>query len=231
VAVAAQTGASAALAVAGNKTAGASFDLSITGAKDTSGVNLEGNVTVTVTSDLDGEVYSGSAAFTGGAATVTIAAGQVKTAGTNTLTVAIAGVTPQPEVEVTVMAATQVSSANSTAEISPALAKGATSTVTVTLRDQYNNLMANTSKNMKIEVIVTNNDATTAESYTVDGSTVTVTETLARAGTTTDADGKFYFDVVLPADIDSGDGISVQVTQNDQTKKIGSPFSFTALNL
>ncbi|MFX4262142.1 S-layer homology domain-containing protein [Pelotomaculum propionicicum] len=220
--------ASAELAVAGSKTAGAAFDLSITGAKDTGGVNLEGNVTVTVTSDLDGEVYSGSAAFTGGAATVTIAAGQVTTAGTNTLTVSIAGVTPQPEVGVTVVALSNISAANSTAEISPALAEGTTSTITVTLRDQYNNLMTNISKNMKIEVTVTNSDATTAESYTVDGSTVTVTETLTRGGTTTDADGKYYFDVALPAAIDAGDGISVQVTQNDQAKKIGSPFSFTA---
>jgi hypothetical protein len=179
-----------------------------------------------VTSDSDGEVYSGSVTFTGGAATVTISAGEVTTAGTNTLTVAIAGVTPQPEVQVAITAATQVSSANSTAEISPSLAEGTTSTVTVTLRDTYNNPMVSTSKNMKIEVTVTNNDVTTTESYTVDGSTVTATETLTRGSTATDSSGKYYFDVTLPAVIDSGDGISVQVTQNDQTKKIGDPFTY-----
>ncbi len=223
-----KSGASAALASAGSKAAGAAFDLSITGAKDTDGTALAGSIAVTVTSDLDGEVYSGSVTFTGGEATVTIAAGEVTTAGTNTLTVAITGVTPKPAVEVTVAAASQISPANSTAEISPPLAEGTTSTITVTLRDAYNNPMASTTKNLKIEVTITAADGTTPESYTVDGEELTETPALPldRAGEATDADGKIYFDVTVPAAVDAGDGITVQVIQNNGTK-IGSAFSYS----
>jgi len=217
--------AGAALAADGSKTAGAAFDISITGAKDNTGADLAGAVAVTITSDKDGEVYNSDTAFTAGAATVSIAADKVITGGINTLTVTIAGVIPHPTVEVTVTAATQISPANSTAEIAPALAKGVTSALTITLKDNYGNPIANTAKNIKIVVTVTNADPATAEVYTVDGSAVTATTTLSRS-ITTDAAGKSTFTVIMPGAIDPADGISVQVTQNNGTA-IGVPFTCT----
>jgi len=218
-----QSAINAALTVAGDKVAGSSFDISITGAKDITGTDLAGSISVAVTSDKDGQVFNGNVDFTAGAGTVTIA---VYIAGTNTLTVAIAGVTPQPMVDVTVVAATQISSKYSSVEIAPALAKGATSTITITLRDKYNNPMANVTKNIKIVVTVTNNNLTTAEEYVVDGSLVTVTETLSRESVTTNVYGKVVFDVTLPAVIDAGDGVSIQITQNNGTS-IGSAFTYS----
>ncbi|WP_418790776.1 S-layer homology domain-containing protein [Phosphitispora sp. TUW77] len=219
--------AGAALAVAGTKTAGATFDLNITGAKDSSGASLNGSIAVTVTSDLDGQVFSGNVDFVDGNGTLTIAAGEVTTAGTNILTLAITGVTTQPQVPVTVLAASQISSANSTVTIDQALAEGATSVLTVTLRDAYDNPMANITKNLKIAVTVTNADATTAESYTVDGTAVTITTTLSRADAATDANGQIQYSVTLPGTIDIGDGLEIQITQNNDTP-IGSAFSFVA---
>lgn len=217
--------AGAALVVPGSKTAGEAFDISITGAKGATGADLEGTVAVTITSDKDGEVYNSDTAFTAGAATASIATDKVKTAGTNTLTVAIAGVTPHPVVKVTVTAATQISPANSTVEIAPALAKGITSTVTITLKDAYGNPMADTAKNIKIVVTVTNVNPTRAETYTVDGSAVIATTTLSRS-ITTNAAGQSTFTVIMPGAIDTSDGVSIQVTQNNGTA-IGGTFIYT----
>ncbi|HAU31989.1 MAG TPA: hypothetical protein DCW46_06985 [Desulfotomaculum sp.] len=216
--------ASAALTAAGSKTAGAAFDISITGAKDTAGTDLDGAVAVTITSDKDGEVYNNDTDFTAGAATASILADKVTTAGTNTLTVVIAGVTPQPTVAVTVTALTQIDAANSTVEIAPALAKGVTSDVTITLKDAYGNPIADTDKNIKIVVTITNADPTTAETYTVDGSAVTMTTTLSRP-ITTDGAGQSIFTVIMPGAIDPSDGVSVQVTQKNGTA-LGSAFTY-----
>jgi len=215
----------AALTVAGDKVAGSSFDISITGAKDITGTDLAGSIPVAVTSDKDGQVFNGNVDFTAGAGTVTTEVYKVKTAGTNTLTIVITGVTSHPAVVVNVVAASQISAANSTTEINPALAKGATSTIKITLRDDYNNPMANVTKNIKIAVTVTNNNAGTAENYTVDGSPVTVTKILSKS-VTTDVYGKVAFDVMLPVAIDAGDGVSIQVTQNNGTS-IGNAFIYS----
>jgi hypothetical protein len=85
----------------GDKAAGAAFDLSISGAKDVNGANLNGAVHVTVTSNHDGEVHNNTALFTGGNAIVNIT---LTTAGTHTLTVNVAGVTADKTLPVTVAA-------------------------------------------------------------------------------------------------------------------------------
>ncbi|MDP4092738.1 MAG: S-layer homology domain-containing protein [Bacillota bacterium] len=96
--------ASAALTVSGNKTAGSPFDIGITGAKNTIGENLTGDVNVTVTSNtMDGEVFNGSVTFAAGAGTVTIPGNKVTVTGAQTYTVAITGVTSKPTVAATVV--------------------------------------------------------------------------------------------------------------------------------
>jgi len=221
------SGFSAALAVPGDKTAGTSFDLSINGAKDTNGTFLAGAKVVSVTSDKDGLVFTGEVDFTEGAATVSLATGKVIAAGSSQLTVEIAGIAEQPVVDVTVIAASQISAKNSVVAIDPALAIGGTSTLTVTLKDAYNNPMANSTKNLLLAVTVTNNTATTNESYTIDGTSVTATATLTKSGLLFDGSGQKSFSLELPPTIDAGDGLAVQVTQNNGTP-LGSSFTFYA---
>ncbi|NTW72560.1 MAG: hypothetical protein HGA49_10025, partial [Eubacteriaceae bacterium] len=96
--------ASAALSVPGNKESGAAFDISITGARDVYGNLLSGNNTVTAANGAT-SIYSGTPAFTSGNAVITIPAGtpSLLPAGTYTLTLTIAGVTPKPTVPVTII--------------------------------------------------------------------------------------------------------------------------------
>lgn len=225
-----QSSAIAALSPSGSKLAGSSFGIAITGAKDTSGASLNGSVAVTVTNGAS-TVYSGSAVFTAGAATVTIPASatatSITTAGNYNLTIGIAGVTPKPIVPVTITAATQISSTLSTATIDQALSKGATRTITVTLRDNYGNPMAGISKNMNTMVTITNNYSATAESYSVDGSVVTASGiTTISKSKTPDSNGQYTVSVVMPGTIDPGDCVSIQIAQNISTF-IGSQFSYS----
>jgi|GEM_PF-1161412 len=106
--VADQSAVQASLAEAGNKTAGVSFNLSITNAKDLNGVLLTGNKGVSVTSDKDGQVFNGPVSFTGGAATVPVT---LNTTGNHTLSVTVEGVTAPASVPVSVVA-TQSNNAN-----------------------------------------------------------------------------------------------------------------------
>lgn len=219
--------AAAALAQAGDKTAGSSFDLDLSGVRDAAGTNMVGSIGVTISSDVDGPVFNGNLNFADGNATALIAANQVTTAGSHTLTVNISGITPQPTVPVNVVAASQISSALSTAEIDQELKEGLTSTVTVTLRDAYNNPIINATKNLKIAVTLSNNDITNNETYNIDGTGAASSTTLSRSGIATDGNGRWQFTVQLPAIIDPGDGISLQVTQNNDST-IGTAFSYIA---
>ncbi|HAG08572.1 MAG TPA: hypothetical protein DCK87_03270 [Desulfotomaculum sp.] len=211
------------VALPGKQTAGVPFDLSIAEAKDTAGKNLVDSTAVNVYCDKDGGVFNGNVIFTAGAATVSI---KVYTAGTNTLTVTIAGITPKPQVEVTTVAASQISSKNSSTKINPVLAKGTTSIITITLRDNYNNPMVKVTKNIKIVVKVTNNDASIAEEYMVYDTSIKENITLSKS-ITTDSFGQSTFIVIMPATIDARDGVSIQVTQNDVTKLIGNAFIYS----
>lgn len=217
--------ASLAFATPGDITAGATFNLSINGAKDAGGADLSGAVAVTVTSSIDGMIYSGMPVFSGGTAAVTIPAGAMTTAGMHTLTATITGVSTRPAVQATVVAASQISSVNSSVTIDQPLQTGGASIIAVTLRDAYNNLMANTVKNIKIVVTVTNADSTTAETYVVDTASVTASTTISKSNVHFDGNGQYMFTVEMPAAIDSGDGIAISVTQNNGTG-IGSTYTY-----
>lgn len=212
----------------GTKIAGSSFNLLITGASNSNGDYLTGSDNVTVTSDLNGEVYNAATVFSGGDAMVTIPSGTVTQAGNHTLTVAISGVSEQPQIGVTVDAMTNINASNSTVTVDSELAKGATSTFTVTLKDTYGNPVSSSSKNLKIITTITGNDATTNEVYTITGSgisteTYTATATIAISAPLNN--GEYQFCVAVPSTVDSGDGISIQVTQNNGTL-LGSSFIY-----
>lgn len=223
VAVPDYSAASAALVIPGSKQAGANFEINISEAKDREGNNLSGTKTVIITSGTGTGVYSGTPIFSAGAATVSI--NQMTTAGDYTLTVAIDGVTPHPTVEVNITAATVVDPGKSSADIDQPLAKGASRTVTVTFKDIYNNPMAGQTKATKAVVTVTNNNSLTNETYTVAGTAITASILIAQ-DVTTDSSGKYSFNITLPAVIDPGDGIAVQVEQSNSNNPIGSPFTY-----
>jgi hypothetical protein len=218
------------------------INLSITGAKDSDGIALDGSFVVAVASDKAGVSFNNSVTFTGGAATVAVPTGDETTGfatptelGLHTLTVTIDGVTQSQTVSVTI-ADSAIDNTKSTVSIEPEMGEGTTSVITVTLRDSNNNLLANTTKNMKIVVTITNNDLANAESYsinepykTVDSTTdLNATATIISNNTPTDANGQYSFTITLPTIIDIGDGISVQVTQNQITKEIGGLFTYIA---
>ena len=122
------------------------------------------------------------------------------------------------------------SSSTSTATINSALSLNATSTVTATAKDQYSNLVSGYS--FKVLPTITNTSATTAESYTVNGTSYTSTPVSAATFVNaTNSSGVATFMVVVPAAVDGGDGVSVQVKMNDGTTNVGSPFSYTAPTL
>lgn len=114
---------------------------------------------------------------------------------------------------------------NSTATISSTLALGATRTVTATAKDQYNNLVAGYA--FKYDATITDDDATTNESYTIEGEARTASVTDIAVVDVTDASGIATFDITIPATVDENDGISVQVQLSDGTTNIGSAFGFT----
>ena len=99
------------LAVPGDKTAGAAFDLSITNATGTDGSALSGDINVTVTSSVYGEVHNAPITFTAGTAAVPVI---LTTEGDHVLTVNVTGVTNPETVNVTVAAAVTTGSISGT---------------------------------------------------------------------------------------------------------------------
>ncbi|MCA0387373.1 MAG: T9SS type A sorting domain-containing protein [Bacteroidetes bacterium] len=113
---------------------------------------------------------------------------------------------------------------NSTATISAALGLNTTRTVTVTAKDQYNNLVSGYT--FKYDATITDATATTDESYTIDGTARTVTVTDINLTTVTDISGVATFTIALPSIVDANDGISVQVQLDNGTTNVGTAFSY-----
>ncbi len=113
---------------------------------------------------------------------------------------------------------------NSTATISPALTLNTTSTVTLTAKDQYNNLVAGYT--FQEGATVTNTGS--AETYTVNGISVSANQSATNVATATNASGVATFTIAIPSTVDGGDGISVQVYLNNGSTAVGSAFSFSA---
>ncbi|MHC1702392.1 MAG: chitobiase/beta-hexosaminidase C-terminal domain-containing protein [Tenuifilaceae bacterium] len=113
---------------------------------------------------------------------------------------------------------------NSTVGIAPAMALGGTSTVTLTAKDQYNNLIAGYIA--QFDATITDANPTNDESFTIN--TVAYTASASDVNlTATNASGVSTFDIVLPGVVDGGDGLSVQVTTWAGVS-IGSAMSYTA---
>lgn len=93
----------------------------------------------------------------------------------------------------------------STSEISPALQEGGTSTIKITVKDQYENAVSGYS--IKFNVTIVDNDPTTNEEYTIN--TVPY-ENHVTLNEVSDENGEIIYEVVLPETIDQNDGIILQ---------------------
>lgn len=113
--------------------------------------------------------------------------------------------------------------AKSTISNAPAMGLGITSTVTVTAKDQFENLVSGYV--FKYDATVKNDNVTTGESYTIAGNTTTTSATDVDL-IATNASGVAIFDIVVPNPIDPSDGVSVQVQLNDGTSNLGSPIEY-----
>ncbi|MFZ4401263.1 MAG: hemoblobin-interacting domain-containing protein [Bacteroidales bacterium] len=116
---------------------------------------------------------------------------------------------------------------NSTATINLALAPNTTRTITCTAKDQYNNLVSGYT--FKYDAVITNNDATTGESYTIDGTATITNATDINLVAVTNVSGVATFTAALPVTIDGADGINIQVQLSNGSTNIGTAFSFTQL--
>ena len=174
---------------------------------------------------VGGTILSASAYNTTVAGQITLtpsASTLLQTPGTKTIVVRATGYA-DATVSQTIGAGVPTS-ANSTATIDSPLARNSSSTITCTAKDQYNNLVQGYT--FKYNAVITNADVTTSESYTIDGASVSSTATNSLS-TTTSSSGVTTFTVGLPAAIDGGDGVSIQVKLGDGSTNIGSAFSYT----
>ncbi|MCF6130182.1 YDG domain-containing protein [Flavobacterium sp. AS60] len=207
---------------------------------DTTLNNVDNNIDITFTNDaawfaLVTAVKIGTTTLTAGTDYVLTAGNlQLLPSGLNTLlttagskAVSIVATGYSPATVTQQINAGAVVAANSTATIGSALAPGTTQTITITARDQYNNLVSG--YNFVYDATITNTNATTGESYTIDGTARTSTVNDLFVTTVTNASGVATFTVTLPATIDVNDGISVQVQLVNGTSNVGSAFSYIQL--
>lgn len=113
---------------------------------------------------------------------------------------------------------------NSVADIDDILTINSTRTVTLTAKDQYNNLVPGYT--FKFDAVVTYNSSATDENYTVDGNSISASVSDLDVSASTDASGNASFDITIPESVDAGDGLSVQVQLIDGSTNIGSVFEY-----
>ena len=114
---------------------------------------------------------------------------------------------------------------NSTVTFTPAPGIATTTTVTITARDGYNNPVED--YDFRLNASVFDTPSSTNETYTVSGATFDAHLTNI-AVPATNTLGVTNFDIVIPAVVDGGDGISVQVQLSDGATSLGTPISYTA---
>jgi len=203
---------------------------------DSSSNNVDNNIDITFTDDATWRSKITAVKIGGTALTSTtdyvITAGnlQLKPSGGNSLLTTSGSKSVTVEANgYTTASVTQVINAgapttNSTASINLALAINTTRTVTCTAKDQYNNLVSGYT--FKYDATITNNNLTTSESYTIDGTGRTATVSDVSLANSTNSSGVATFTITIPAIVDGADGVSVQVQLNNGSTNIGSAFSY-----
>ena len=198
---------------------------------------VDNNIDITFTDDATWRAAVTTVKIGGTALTVTtdyvLSAGNLKllpsggnslltTAGSKSVTVEATGYTVASVTqEINAGAVTT----NSTATINTALGLNTTRTVTCTAKDQYNNLVSGYT--FKWDGMITDANPTTDESYTIDGSAYTASTSNVNLVSATNASGVATFNITIPAIVDAGDGVSVQVQLADGSTNIGLGFAYT----
>ncbi|HAZ03973.1 MAG TPA: hypothetical protein DCY97_17645 [Marinilabiliales bacterium] len=204
---------------------------------DATSNNVDNNLEITFTDDatwrtaitavkVDATTLTLTDDYTIASGTITLLAGSdasLTVPGTKTITVVATGYTDATVSQEIMVGA--INTTNSTVTIDQALALSTTSVITLTAKDQYNNLISGYVA--KFDVTVTDGSATTNESYTIN--------TVAYDATSSDVDlsatngsGEATVTVVMPATVDGGDGLSVQLQLSDGTTNVGSAYSYSA---
>ncbi len=146
------------------------------------------------------------------------------TAGTKAITIVAPGYT---NATLSQVINAGVPTSNSTATINSILASGATRTITCTAKDQYSNLVSGYTFTYDATLEAVN--ATTIESYSIDGSAITSSVSNASITSTTEANGVATFTVAVPSALDEADGLSIQVQLADGITPVGSAFTYYEL--
>ncbi|MFM2315890.1 MAG: hypothetical protein RLZZ155_222, partial [Bacteroidota bacterium] len=146
------------------------------------------------------------------------------TAGTKTITIVASGYT---NATVTQVINAGIPTSNSTVTINSLLTSGATRTITCTAKDQYNNLVSGYTFTYDATLVTAN--ATTTESYSIDGSAVTSSVNNVSLSSATNASGASTFTIVMPSALDEADGISIQVQLANGSTNVGTLFAYHEL--
>lgn len=196
-------------------------DIAIT-FKDTVGLLV--NTVTSVT--YNGTALTKTTDYTLAAGKLTIKAGVIKAAGSHTIVVKSSAYEDATVTQIVKAGAPDAT--KSSYALSGTLAVGQTATATVTVKDQYGNLAAG--KQVYADITITNSTKTTAEKYTIGGALISATAKGKLAGTVTDANGVTAIAVAIPATVDTGDGISIQLKVGATVAKataFGNPIAFT----
>ncbi len=127
-------------------------------------------------------------------------------------------------VEVSAPPAGDIDTSKSSVEVSPPLTTGGTSTVTLTARDGDGNPVSGYQFAMDITVI--DNRSSSDEIYKIDGVDYGAAIQGVNVSSVTDDNGVVTYEIVMPALIDTMDGISVQHTSSLDGGCIGSPVKY-----
>lgn len=117
---------------------------------------------------------------------------------------------------------------NSSYTLNGTLTEGQSVIVTVVIKDKYGNL--NAGKQVYADITVTNTIKTKAEKYTIGSGSYGAIVKKAKVGSVTSSNGETTITIAIPAAVDVGDGISIQLKAGAAAvtaTHIGEPIVFT----
>ncbi|MFZ4399843.1 MAG: endonuclease [Bacteroidales bacterium] len=121
-----------------------------------------------------------------------------------------------------------IPTSNSTVSVNSALAINSSRTISCTAKDQFNNPVSGYT--FKYDLIVTNNNITSTENYSIDGTNRSMSLDNINISSATNSTGVSSLTVVIPSHVDGGDGIGIQIQLFDGVTNIGSSVNFSQID-